>query len=51
MPLSCRGRHRYTHASRGDVDDALGNFSLTMIDTLDSLFVSVYTEVYVPFSF
>ncbi|THD27595.1 alpha-1 2-Mannosidase [Fasciola hepatica] len=39
MPLSCRGRHRYTHVSRGDVDDALGNFSLTMIDALDSLFL------------
>ncbi len=40
MPLSCRGRFRGVEANRGDVDDALGNFSLTLIDTLDSLVVS-----------
>lgn len=40
MPLSCRGRFRGVEANRGDVDDALGNFSLTLIDSLDSLVVS-----------
>ncbi|XP_054157935.1 ER degradation-enhancing alpha-mannosidase-like protein 3 [Oppia nitens] len=41
MPLSCRGRYRDSHgvANRGDVDDALGNFSLTLVDTLDSLVI------------
>ncbi|KAF7232634.1 hypothetical protein EG68_08520 [Paragonimus skrjabini miyazakii] len=39
MPLSCKGRARNVETSRGDVDDALGNFSLTMIDTLDTLFL------------
>ncbi|XP_050782304.1 ER degradation-enhancing alpha-mannosidase-like protein 3 isoform X2 [Gopherus flavomarginatus] len=39
MPLSCRGRVRGMEPSRGDVDDALGKFSLTLIDTLDTLVV------------
>ncbi|PIO69231.1 PA domain protein [Teladorsagia circumcincta] len=39
MPLSCRGRVRGVTPSRGDVDDSLGNFSLTLIDTLDTLVV------------
>lgn len=39
MPLSCRPRYRGVETNRGDVDDALGNFSLTLIDTLDSLVV------------
>ncbi|XP_071010167.1 ER degradation-enhancing alpha-mannosidase-like protein 3 isoform X2 [Oncorhynchus clarkii lewisi] len=37
MPLTCRGRVRGLEPSRGDVDDALGMFSLTLIDTLDTL--------------
>ena len=37
MPLSCSGRSRGVTPSRGDVDEALGNFSLTLIDTLDTL--------------
>ena len=37
MPLSCSGRNRGVTPSRGDVDEALGNFSLTLIDTLDTL--------------
>ena len=37
MPLSCSGRTRGVTPSRGDVDEALGNFSLTLIDTLDTL--------------
>lgn len=41
MPLSCKGRFRGVEANRGDVDDALGNFSLTLIDTLDTLVVRV----------
>ena len=39
MPLSCKGRYRDSEPNRGDVDDALGNFSLTLVDTLDSLVV------------
>jgi mannosidase alpha-like ER degradation enhancer 3 len=39
MPLTCKGRVRGVDASRGDIDDALGNFSLTLVDTLDSLAV------------
>ncbi|XP_041480869.1 ER degradation-enhancing alpha-mannosidase-like protein 3 [Lytechinus variegatus] len=39
MPLSCKGRVRGREPNRGDVDDSLGNFSLTLIDTLDSLAV------------
>lgn len=39
MPLSCKGRVRGIDPSRGDVDDALGKFSLTLIDTLDTLAV------------
>ncbi|KAK2898440.1 hypothetical protein Q8A67_009858 [Cirrhinus molitorella] len=37
MPLTCRGRVRGLEPSRGDIDDALGRFSLTLIDTLDTL--------------
>ncbi|KAL3319397.1 ER degradation-enhancing alpha-mannosidase-like protein 3 [Cichlidogyrus casuarinus] len=39
MPLSCSGRYRGSHAPRGDIDDVLGNYSLTLIDSLDSLFL------------
>ncbi|CAH8843416.1 unnamed protein product [Trichobilharzia szidati] len=39
MPLSCKGRYRWEGVTRGDIDDALGNFSLTMLDGLDSLFL------------
>uniref|UniRef100_A0A224X743 alpha-1,2-Mannosidase n=1 Tax=Panstrongylus lignarius TaxID=156445 RepID=A0A224X743_9HEMI len=39
MPLSCQGRYRASHPSRGDIDDSLGNFSLTLIDTLDTLVI------------
>lgn len=39
MPLSCRGRVRDQEPSRGDIDDSLGKFSLTLIDTLDTLVV------------
>ncbi|XP_043203401.1 ER degradation-enhancing alpha-mannosidase-like protein 3 isoform X1 [Amphibalanus amphitrite] len=39
MPLSCKGRWRHTKPSRGDIDEALGNFSLTLVDSLDSLMV------------
>ncbi|CAM6031416.1 unnamed protein product, partial [Sphagnum compactum] len=45
MPLSCKGRYRDTQPNRGDVDDALGNFSLTLVDSLDSLVIfGNYTE-------
>uniref|UniRef100_A0A3P8UK29 alpha-1,2-Mannosidase n=1 Tax=Cynoglossus semilaevis TaxID=244447 RepID=A0A3P8UK29_CYNSE len=37
MPLSCRGRVRGQEPNRGDVDDSLGKFSLTLIDSLDTL--------------
>merc|ERR1719376_792680 len=39
MPLSCQGRFRGVQGDRGDIDDALGNFSLTLIDSLDTLVV------------
>lgn len=39
MPIACKGRIRGVTVSRGDVDDTLGNFSLTLIDTLDTLAV------------
>ncbi|EDQ92960.1 uncharacterized protein MONBRDRAFT_13474 [Monosiga brevicollis MX1] len=39
MPLSCKGRVRGRDKSRGDIDDALGHFSLTLIDTLDTLVI------------
>ncbi|XP_025112194.1 ER degradation-enhancing alpha-mannosidase-like protein 3 isoform X2 [Pomacea canaliculata] len=39
MPLSCKGRYRGSEVSRGDIDDSLGNFTLTLVDTLDTLAV------------
>ncbi|XP_034933786.1 ER degradation-enhancing alpha-mannosidase-like protein 3 [Chelonus insularis] len=39
MPLSCKGRYRGSEADRGDIDSVLGNFSLTLVDTLDTLVV------------
>ncbi|XP_026761324.1 ER degradation-enhancing alpha-mannosidase-like protein 3 [Galleria mellonella] len=39
MPLSCKGRWRGITPSRGDMDDVLGNFSLTLVDSLDTLVV------------
>ncbi|XP_065161139.1 ER degradation-enhancing alpha-mannosidase-like protein 3 [Atheta coriaria] len=39
MPLSCKGRFRGLTPNRGDIDDCLGNFSLTLIDTLDTLVI------------
>lgn len=39
MPLSCKGRFRDVEPNRGDLDDALGNFSLTLIDSLDTLVI------------
>ncbi|XP_028818966.1 ER degradation-enhancing alpha-mannosidase-like protein 3 isoform X1 [Denticeps clupeoides] len=44
MPLTCRGRVRGLEPSRGDVDDALGKFSLTLVDTLDTLMLLNKTE-------
>ncbi|XP_052825291.1 ER degradation-enhancing alpha-mannosidase-like protein 3 isoform X2 [Octopus bimaculoides] len=37
MPLSCKERYRGQEKSRGDIDECMGNFSLTLIDSLDSL--------------
>ena len=37
-PLSCEGR-RWDRRDRGTLDDSLGGFSLTLIDTLDMLVV------------
>eukprot|EP00903_Cladosiphon_okamuranus_P007652 g7420.t1 len=34
MPLSCRGRD-WEHRTRGTIDDAMGGYALTMIDSLD----------------
>ncbi|XP_071802032.1 ER degradation-enhancing alpha-mannosidase-like protein 3 [Asterias amurensis] len=44
MPLSCKGRVRGVEPSRGDVDDALGGFSLTLIDSLDTLALLGFSE-------
>lgn len=37
MPLSCKGRYRDAEVSRGDIDEVLGNYTLTLVDTLDTL--------------
>ncbi|XP_067622052.1 ER degradation-enhancing alpha-mannosidase-like protein 3 isoform X2 [Eurosta solidaginis] len=37
MPLSCKGRYRGITPSRGDMDDILGNFSMTLVDSVDTL--------------
>lgn len=37
MPLSCKGRYRIKEAPRGDIDEVLGNFTLTLVDSLDTL--------------
>ncbi|XP_037796951.1 ER degradation-enhancing alpha-mannosidase-like protein 3 [Penaeus monodon] len=39
MPLSCKARWRDSEPSRGDIDETLGNFSLTLVDSLDTLVV------------
>ncbi|XP_055383860.1 ER degradation-enhancing alpha-mannosidase-like protein 3 isoform X2 [Condylostylus longicornis] len=39
MPLSCKGRWRGVTPSRGDMDDVLGNFSMTLVDSLDTLVI------------
>jgi mannosidase alpha-like ER degradation enhancer 3 len=39
MPLSCKGRVRGEEKHRGDIDDVLGQFSLTLVDSLDALVV------------
>ncbi|XP_077302414.1 ER degradation enhancer, mannosidase alpha-like 2 isoform X2 [Arctopsyche grandis] len=39
MPLSCKGRYRGVTPTRGDMDDVLGNFSLTLVDSLDTLVI------------
>eukprot|EP00123_Amoebidium_parasiticum_P015995 comp23235_c0_seq2/m.37917 comp23235_c0_seq2/g.37917 ORF comp23235_c0_seq2/g.37917 comp23235_c0_seq2/m.37917 type:complete len:562 (-) comp23235_c0_seq2:65-1750(-) len=39
MPLSCKGRVRGVDQDRGDTDHAMGGFSLTLIDSLDTLAV------------
>lgn len=44
MPLSCEGRTRGVTKSRGEVDDALGNFQLTLIDSLDTLALLGYVD-------
>ncbi|XP_063911452.1 ER degradation-enhancing alpha-mannosidase-like protein 3 [Zophobas morio] len=38
-PLSCEGRSRGRDSSRGELDSCMGNFSLTLIDGLDTLAV------------
>lgn len=36
LPISCRGRFRQAEES-SDIDDSIGNFSLTLVDSLDTL--------------
>jgi mannosidase alpha-like ER degradation enhancer 3 len=37
MPLSCKGRYRNKEPLRGDIDEVLGNYTLTLVDSLDTL--------------
>lgn len=37
--MTLLGRYRGVQQDRGDIDDALGNFSLTLVDSLDSLVI------------
>jgi mannosidase alpha-like ER degradation enhancer 3 len=37
MPISCKGRYRSLTNSRGDIDEVLGNYTLTLVDSLDTL--------------
>ena len=46
MPLSCKGRFRGREIGRGDIDDALGNFSLTLVDSLDMLAVLGHIDLF-----
>lgn len=39
MPLACKGRVRGLTPSRGEVDDVLGRYMLTLIDSLDTLLI------------
>jgi len=39
MPLSCKGRYRDPSNPRGHMDQVLGNYTLTLIDSLDTLAV------------
>ena len=39
MPLSCKGRYRDQGPSLNDINDTFGNFSLTLIDSLDTLLI------------
>ena len=50
MPLSCKGRHRDPRNPRGHMDEVLGNYTLTLIDSLDTLAVwfSRLASVLVP---
>lgn len=38
-PLSCKGRRRDGKNVRGDMDDTMGDFSLTLIDSMDTLVI------------
>jgi mannosidase alpha-like ER degradation enhancer 3 len=38
LPISCRGRYRQVEDS-SDIDDSIGNFSLTLVDSLDMLVI------------
>ncbi|KAL5250938.1 hypothetical protein ACHWQZ_G016615 [Mnemiopsis leidyi] len=46
MPLSCKGRVRGLTQSRGEVDDALGRYMLTVVDSLDTLIVMKELELF-----
>lgn len=35
LPISCRGRFREIDSN--DIDESIGNFSLTLVDSLDTL--------------
>lgn len=45
MPLSCKAR-RFDERSRGTLDDTLGGYMLTLVDTLDTLIVLKEFELF-----
>ena len=46
-PLSCEPRYRTNFGpSRGDLDDVLGRFSLTLVDAVDTLAVCIELAMY-----
>ena len=43
-PIQCKGRSRDTNIHNWNINDVLGNFSLTLIDSLDTLAVNCFFD-------